>query len=582
MFKKGRIKKIEEERKAWEGGELAQQLRKFAMDESPNEFYTPLDIRDHDFLKDVGFPGKFPFTAGKYASQVRGSEPVKGGGHLASGGGLVRAGRYSGYGTAEDSREYYKYMISIGQRSGPNLAFDLPTQCGLDPDHPQALGEVGKTGVAITTFKDVETLYEAFVGDYDLDKIASNFTINPMAPVIVAMYIALAEKRSIHLDKLRCTPQHDILKEPVARGTQIFPLEHSMRLLRDTIVFFTKNMPLAHPVSITGYHFREAGANRPQVLAFTLADAIAYVQLGIDAGLDVDEFAPRLSFLNFSGGPELFKEVALRRAARRMWAKIMRNRFKAKKPGSWILHDAGGSMAGHYHLTVARPLNNLVRAIIGGVAEALSGDIPTCMPPYDEALGLGHSLEAQQLAHDAARILLYEARLCDPIDPLAGSYYVESLTDQVEDEAWKLIETIDKMGGMVAAIEAGYIGNEIAQSAYQYQREVESGERVIVGVNRFTDENELEVTTNRVVPDLYDSGKRMRAEERQIRNVMEIRKQRDNEMVKVTLGKLKEAAQDESANLIRPLVEAVKSYATVQEISDTLKKVFGSYEEPEF
>lgn len=582
MFRKECFKKIEKEKKAWEDGEVAHQLNKFSLDKSPNRFYTPLDIKDHDFLKDVGFPGKFPFTAGKYPTQVLGSEPVRGGGHLASGGGLVRAGRYSGYGTAEDTRDYYKYMISIGQRSGPNIAFDLPSQCGLDPDHPQAKGEVGNAGVAISTFRDFETVYEAFVGEHDLDKIASNFTINPMAPVVVAMYIALAEKRGIPLNKLRCTPQHDILKESVARGTQIFPLKHSMRLLRDTIVFFTKYMPLAHPVSITGYHFREAGANRPQVLAFTMADAIAYLQLGIDAGLDVDEFAPRLSFLNFSGSPELFKEVALRRAARRMWAKIMRYRFKAKKPTSWILHDAGGSMAGHYHLTVARPLNNLVRAIIGGVAEALSGDIPTCMPPYDEALGLGHSLEAQQLAHDAARILLYEARLCDTIDPLAGSYYVESLTDQIENEAWKLIETIDKMGGMVAAIETGYISNEIAQSAYHYQREVENSERVIVGVNKFTEENELAVTTNRVVPDPYDSGKRMRAEERQIRNVIEIRKLRDNEMVKGTLGKLIEAAQDESTNLIRPLVEAVKSYATVQEINDTLKIVFGSYEEPEF
>jgi methylmalonyl-CoA mutase N-terminal domain/subunit len=582
MFKKEHIKKIEEERKAWEDGELAQQLKKFAMDKSPNEFYTPLDIRDHDFLKDVGFPGRFPFTAGKYPTQVRGSEPVKGGGHLASGGGLVRAGRYSGYGTAEDTRDYYKYMISIGQRSGPNLAFDLPTQCGLDPDHPQARGEVGKAGVAITTFKDFETLYEAFVGEYNLDKIASNYTINPMAPVIVAMYIALAEKRGIPLSKIRCTPQHDILKEAVARGTQIFPLKHSMRLLKDTIVFFNKYMPLAHPVSITGYHYREAGASRPQVLAFTLADAIAYIQLGIDAGIDVDAFAPRLSFLNFSGSPELFKEVALRRAARRMWAKIMRERFKAKKHASWILHDAGGSMAGHYHLTVARPLNNLVRAIIGGFAEALSGDIPTCMPPYDEALGLGHSLEAMQLAHDAARILLYEARLCDVIDPLSGSYYVESLTDQIEKEAWVIINTIDKMGGMVAAIESGYISNQIAQSAYQYQREVETGERVIVGVNKFVGENELEVTTNRVVPDLYDSEKRVRAEESQIRNVMEVRKQRNNEMVRAALRQLKKTAQDESGNLIRPLVEVVKTYATIGEISDTLKQVFGSYQEPEF
>ncbi len=581
MFDRQSLEQMERKRKLWEEGELKRSLKNFGLTKSPNEFCTPLDIKEHDFLRDVGFPGEYPFTAGRYATQVPGSEPVRGGGHVPSGGGLVRTGRYSGYGTAEDSRDYYKYMISRGQTSGPNLAFDLPTQCGFDPDHPMASGEVGRTGVAISTLRDFEVLYEAFVGELDLDKIHSAFTMNPLANVILAMYIALAEQRGIPLNKIRCTPQNDILKEAVARGTQIFPLKHSMRMIRDTIVYGITYMPLMHPISITGYHFREAGASRIQTLAFTLADAIAYVQLGVDAGLDVDKFVPRLSFLNFSGSLELFKEIALRRAARRMWAKITRDRFKAKDARSWIMREVGNNMSGSYTATVERPLNNLTRSVIGGIAAALSGDIPTCQPPYDEPLRLGHSAEAMQLAEDAARILLYEARLCDVIDPLAGSYYVESLTDRTENEAWELIDRIDRKGGMVAAIELGYIEREIAESAYQYQKEVETGERVIVGVNKFVGEDELEVNTNRLVPDPYDPEKRAKAEERQIANLAEVKRQRDNKAVQTTLKRLKEAAQDESVNIIPPLVETVKTYATVGEICDTLKQVFGTYQQPE-
>ncbi len=581
MFDRKRLEQMERKRKLWEEGELERSLKRFGLTRSPNEFYTPLDIKEHNFLSDVGFPGEFPFTAGSYATQVPGSEPVRGGGHVPSGGGLVRTGRYSGYGTAEDSRDYYKYMISRGQTSGPNLAFDLPTQCGFDPDHPMASGEVGRAGVAISTLRDFEVLYEAFVGELDLDKIHSAFTINPLANVILAMYIALAEQRGIPLNKIRCTPQNDILKEAVARGTQIFPLKYSMRMARDTIVYGVSYMPLMHPISITGYHFREAGASRIQTLAFTLADAIAYVQLGVDAGLDVDKFVPRLSFLNFSGSLEFFKEIALRRAARRMWAKITRDRFKAKDARSWIMREVGNNMSGSYTATVERPLNNLTRSVIGGIAAALSGDIPTCEPPYDEPLGLGHSVEAMQLAEDAAKILLHEARLCDVLDPLAGSYYVESLTDQTENEAWELINRIDRTGGMVAAIELGYIEREIAESAYQYQKEVETGERVIVGVNKFVGEDELEVNTNRLVPDPYDPEKRAKAEERQIANLAEVKRQRDNKAVQTTLKRLKEAAQDESVNIIPPLVETVKTYATVGEICDTLKQVFGTYQQPE-
>jgi len=581
MFDKDYLNKIQKQRNDWENGELAQSLKRFKLNKSPNQFYTPLDIKNNDFLTDVGFPGQYPFTAGRYATQVPGSEVVRGGGHVASGGGLIRSGKYSGYGTAEDSRDYYKYMISRGQTSGPNIAFDLPTQCGIDPDDPIAKGEVGRVGVAITTLQDMETIYEPFVGNSDLDKISSAYTINPLANVMLAMYIAIAEKRGIPLNKIRCTPQNDVLKEAVARGTQIFPLHYSMRMTRDTILYGVKYMPLLRPISITGYHFREAGATRVQTLAYTLADAIAYVQLGIDAGLAVDSFISNLSFLNFSGSMELFKEVALRRAGRRMWAKIASKRFKSRDPKSWIMREVGNNMSGTYTATVQRPLNNLTRTVIGGVAAALSGDIPTCYPPYDEALRLGHSMEALQLAEDAGRIILYEARLCDVIDPLAGSYYVESLTDEIEKEAWDIIEKIDSMGGMVAAIESGYIDKEIAKSAYQYQKEIEDGNHVVVGVNKFVDDNEIEVTTNRLVPDPYDPEKRAKAEENQIAKLIKIKKERDNKAVHKALNQLTAAAKDETVNIIPVLVDVVKTYATTGEICQRLTEVFGSYQQPE-
>ena len=580
-FDKEALEETERRRREWEEGPLKQQLKRFGISESPNKFYTPVDIKEHDFVEEVGFPGEYPFTAGKYASQAPEAAPRRGGGHISGGKGLVRTGRYSGYGTAEDTRDYYKMMISWGQTAGPNLAFDLPTQCGYDSDAPEARGEVGKTGVAIDTLMDFKTIYEPYVGDLDLDKIATAWTINPMANIILAMYIALAEERGIPKDKLRCTPQNDILKEAVARGTTIFPLKPSMRMVRDTIIYSVTDMPALHPVSIPGHHHREAGASRPQVLAFCLADGIAYIQLGIDAGLDVDTFAPRLTFLDWSGSQEIFKEVALRRAARRMWAKIMRERFKAKNPRSWLLRDTGGAMAGFDNFIRQRPLNNLIRSVLGGVAEALSGDIPTCYPPYDEALGTGHSLEGLQLIEDAARIITYEARLCEVLDPLAGSYYVEYLTDEIENGAWEIINEIDKMGGMVAAVESGWVDREIAKSALTRQRAIETGEQVVVGLNRFISEEEIEVNINRQVPHPYDPEKRAKAEEQQVAKLQEVRKKRDNQAVQRALKQVKEAAQDESVNIIPPLVDAVKVYATVGEITNTLKEVFGVWQDTE-
>jgi len=580
MLSKEDLREIRKRRTEWEEKVVKKQLARFGVPESPQKFYTPLDVKDYDFLQNTGFPGQYPYTAGKYASLPPGAAPAIGGGHSSAGGGLVRAGRYSGYGTAEDTRDYYKFMIAHGQVPGVNLAFDLPTQCGYDSDAPEARGEVGKTGVAIDTLRDFEVLYEPFTGNANLDRINSAWTINPLANVILAMYVALAKKRGVPISKLNCTPQNDILKECVSRGTHIFPLKPAMRMTRDTIVFGATEMPGLHPVSINGHHPREAGGSREQVLGLHLAFGIAYLQLGIDAGLDIDKFAPRITFNDSSGSLEMFKEIAYLRAARRMWARILRDRFGAKDPRSMIYRDIGGCMMGFDNATRQRPLNNIIRSVIGGVAEALSGYVPTCQPPFDEPLGLGHSMEAIQLELDAARIIMYEARLCDVADPLAGSYYVEHLTDELEKAGWEVIKEIDEMGGIVAAIESGWVDREIARSAYEKQRAIETGEKTVVGVNKFTGEDELEITINRVVPDPYDPEKRARAEEQQLANLAKVKGERDDQAVKVALKRVRGTAQDETANVIPSLVEAVEAYATVGEIINTLKEVFGTYQEP--
>ncbi len=573
MFEKDRLEEIERKRKEWEEGTLRQSLERFGVTESPQKFYTPLDIENHDFLEAVGFPGEYPFTADVYPTAVptlalMGAAPTE----------LVRAGMYSGYGTAEDTRDYYNYMRSIGRPGGPNIAFDLPTQCGYDSDHPTARGEGGKVGVAVDTLRDMEVIYEAFVGDNDLDKIASNFTINAPCNVILTMYFALAEKRGIPPDRLRGTPQNDILKEFVAHGTYIFPPKPSMRMVRDTITYCTEHAPLMNTISICGYHMREAGATGPQAVAFTFANAIAYAQLAMDAGLDADTFLPRFTFLSFGGSMEFFEEIALQRAARRMWAKIAKERLGAKNPRCWILRQAAAGHIGEVSKTVQRPLNNFIRAVIGGVASSLSGGGPFTGFPYDEPLGLGHSLEGWQLNIDAMRVLMHEAKLCEVADPLAGSYYVESLTDQMEQEAWKELEKIDALGGAVAAIERGYMQQEITKSAYRFQQEVERREKVVVGVNRFTGEHELEVTTTRLVEHPYDPVKRAQAEEKQIANLDRVKRERDNEKVNACLMHLEEAARDEKVNLIPIILEAVKEYTSLGEICGVLRDVFGEYQ----
>ncbi len=572
------LKKIREEKGKWEEKTLKPALQRFKLKESPTRFYSPLDAGESfDFLEKVGFPGQYPFTAGTFPTfPYRTGE--RGSGSIAQAPGLARAGRYSGYGSAEDTRDYYLHMKRIGQKAGPNIAFDLPTQIGYDSDHPLAAGEVGKVGVAVDTLRDMEIIFEAFSGENDIDRTASNFTINAPANIIMAMYLALADQRGISWDKLRATPQNEILKEYIARGTYIFPPRHAMRMFRDSLVFFVKHVPNVNITSMGGFHIREAGATREQDLAYSMAVGAAYLQEGVNAGLQVDDFAPRFSFNAFGGSMEFFKEIAFHRAARRMWAKVVKEKFGAKNERSMLLRMASTAHCGRVNCSVHRPLNNLTRSIVGGIAAALSGGPPNCNPPFDEPMGLGWSLEAIQLSEDAARILQNEARLTEVMDPLAGSYYVESLTDQVENSAWAEFDRIQSMGGVVKAIESGYLQREVAKSAYERQKRLEEGEDLIIGVNCYTGEEELEVQTTRLVPHPYDPDRREQAEKVQIERLKEVKKGRDSKKVAELLKKLKGEAAQEEVNLFPTLIECVKSYATVQEICDTLREVFGEYQ----
>ncbi|MDT7943735.1 MAG: methylmalonyl-CoA mutase family protein [Dehalococcoidia bacterium] len=560
---------LERERQRWEETTLRRNLERLGLERSPVRLYTPLDVKPKRYMERLGFPGEYPFTRGTYAVPLMAT--AYGGDAM---GVRPTAGVYAGYGTAEDTRDLWRQE----RRRGANVAFDLPTQCGYDSDHPMAEGEVGRVGVAIDTLADFETLYEAFDGITTLDRMASNFTINAPCNIILAMYFALAEKKGVPWSKLRGTPQNDILKEFAARGTYIFPPRPSMRMIRDTITFCHKYAPEMNVISICGYHMREAGATEVQASGFTFAHAIAYVQLGVDAGLDVDEFIPRFTFLDFGGGMDFWREIARARANRRIWARIMRERFGAKNPRSWIMRGGDSIFVGPSCYTLQRPLNNLIRGVIGGIASYLATGFGTGGVPWDEPLGLGHSYEARQLTLDATRIMRFEAKLGEVVDPLAGSYFVEALTDQVEEEIWDVIRKVDEIGGAVEAIETGYTLREIARSAYEQQRQLETGERVIVGVNKFTGENEIEVIPPRLVPHPYDPKRLETAEERQKAKLKKIKEERDQARVNMALKAIREAAKNEKENLIPYFIDAVKAYCTIGEICDVLRDVFGVWE----
>ena len=573
---------IRQKEKAWQENTVQKALKRFpVLKESPSRMYSPLDLKeDFDFLEKVGFPGEYPFTAGTYpfdpnAGLSRLAAKIPAGTRV-----TTRAALYSGYGRPEDTRDYYQALINRGGRQGPNLAMDLPTQCGYDSDNPLIEGEVGKVGVAIDTLRDFEVIYEPYQGNLNLDNIASNFTINSMAIYIMAMYAALAEKRGIPLNKLRATPQNDILKEYVARGTYIYPPRPAMRLFRDTLLFLNEHMPHVNITSIGGYHIREAGANREQDLAYSMAIGIAYFQEGINAGLDIDAFAPRFTFNAFGGSMEFLKEIAFQRAARRMYARILKEKFGAKNPRSMIIRQPITAHIGPSDTTMQRPLNNLTRAVVGAIAGALSGGQPSPFPPYDEPLGLGWSREAQQLMIDAGRILVSEARLRDVEDPFAGSYCMEAMTDEVEEAAWEELNKVEEMGGAVTAIESGYMQKQISRSAYERQKAISNGDILIVGVNCFTGEHELEVSTTRLVPHPYDPDKRAKAEEEQIAALKEVKRSRDNNEVNRLLKELKSKAENEDENLMPHLIECAKAYVSIQEVSDVFRDVFGEYESP--
>jgi methylmalonyl-CoA mutase N-terminal domain/subunit len=508
--------------------------------------YTPLDLMDWDYGSQIGFAGEFPFTRGVQPTMYRGRHWT------------MR--QYAGFATAEESNRRYKFLLEQGQ-TGLSVAFDLPTQIGYDSDHEMAMGEVGKVGVAIDSLQDMETLF----GGIPLEKVSTSMTINAPAAILLAMYIAVAEEQGITPVKLRGTIQNDILKEYSSRGTYIFPPRPSMRIVTDIFAYCSEQVPQWNTISISGYHMREAGSTAVQEVAFTLANGIAYVQAALEAGLDVDKFGPRLSFF-FNAHLDFFEEVAKYRAARRLWAKIMKERFGAKDPRSMMIRfhtqTAGCS------LTAQQPKNNIVRVAFQAMAAVLGGTQSLHTNSMDEALCLP-SQEAVQVALRTQQIVAHETGVCDTVDPLGGSYYVEALTQEIFDRAEAYIQKIDDMGGATAAIEKGYIQKEIQDSAYQYQREIEQNERIVVGLNRFQVQEEKPSNLLRVDPAVRVS---------QVDKLHKLKSERDGEKVKKTLAELRQTAEGHD-NLMVPILEAVKSYATLGEICDTLREVFGEYQQ---
>ena len=509
--------------------------------------YTPLDIEDFDYGEKLGFPGQYPFTRGVQPTMYRGR--------------LWTMRAYAGFATAEETNARYKYLLEAGQ-TGLSVAMDLPTQIGLDSDHELSHGEVGKVGVAIDSLADMEALYDGI----PLDKVSTSMTINGPAAVLLAMYVAVAEKQGVKPEALKGTIQNDILKEYIARGTYIFPPRPSMRLITDTFEYCSKNIPKWNTISVGAYHIREAGASEVQEIAFAFANAMAYIDAAIKAGQKVDDFAPGISWI-FTAGLDFFGEVAKFRAARRLWARIMKERYGASVPKAQMLrvhvHTAGSV------LTAQQPLNNVVRITWQALSAVLGGIQSMACCAYDEAIALPTE-ESATLALRTQQLLAYESGVTDTIDPLAGSYYIETLTDKIEKEAYDYIDKIDRMGGAVAAIEQGYMQQEMAAHAYEYQHEVELGKRTVIGVNKFNDSKKL-AEQDVLTADLSVG-------ERQIARLEKMKAARDNEAVKAALEKLREAAKG-TENLMPYLIDAVKTYATLGEICGVLREEFGEYKQ---
>jgi methylmalonyl-CoA mutase N-terminal domain/subunit len=555
MFDDEDLATIREAKAEWEAetleptvdrfGERAEQFDTDTGGQDVDRLYTPDDVADLDYTEDLGFPGEEPYTRGVYPTMHRGR--------------LWTMRQYAGMGTARETNERFNYLIDQGS-SGLSMAFDLPTQMGYDSDASMAAGEVGKAGVSIDTLADFETVFEWI----PLDEVSTSMTINAPAVVLLAMYIAVGDKQGVDREELRGTLQNDIMKEYIARNLFIYPPEPSMRLITDTFAFGAEEVPNFNTISISGYHIREAGSTAAQEIAFTLANGIEYVEAAIEAGQDVDEFAPQLSFF-FNAHNNIFEEVAKFRAARRLWATIMDERFGAENPKSKQLKfhaQTGGST-----LTAQQIENNVVRVGYQALAAVLGGTQSLHTNGKDEALSLPTE-ESVRTALRTQQILAHESGAADTIDPLAGSYYVESLTDDVEAEAREIIDTIDERGGMLRAVDTGYVQQQIQDVAYERQQEIEQGERIIVGVNEFEVDEE---------PDMELESADEEDEARQVERLEAVKADRDDGAVDDALGRVAEAAAT-GDNVLPPVIEAVKAYATVQEICDVFREEFGEYQ----
>ena len=514
--------------------------------------YTPEDVVQIDYNRDIGYPGEYPYTRGVQASMYRGR--------------LWSIRQYAGYGTAGETNKRFRFLLKEGQ-PGLSVAFDLPTQLGYDSDDPLSMGEVGKVGVAIDTLADMETMFDGI----PLDQVSTSMTINAPASVLVAMYAVVGQKQGVPLDRIAGTAQNDVLKEYVARGTYIYPPKPSLRLAADLMSYCARELPRFNAISISGYHMREAGCTAAQEMAFTFANAIAYIEGAIERGVSVDDVGPRISWI-FNTQNNFLEEVAKYRALRRMWAKIMRERFKAEDARSWMLRthvQTGGAT-----LTAQQPENNIVRAALQALATALGGVQSLALSCYDEALALPTE-EAQRIAVRTQQVIGYESGVENTADPLGGSYYIEWLTNELERKAWEYLGRVEDVGGAIAAIESGYVQREIQEASYAYQQAIDEGKKVIVGVNKFANENEEPQMIFRVNPE---------AERAQIERLAHVRKERDQALVDAALSRLEEVSREGDAgragNLMHPIMEAVKAYASVGEICGVMRRVFGDYQPP--
>jgi methylmalonyl-CoA mutase N-terminal domain/subunit len=516
-------------------------------DKPVDRLYLPESYCEADYLEKLGFPGQYPYTRGVQPTMYRGR--------------LWTMRQYAGFGSAEESNKRYRYLLKQGQ-TGLSVAFDLPTQIGYDSDDPRTEGEVGKVGVAIDTLQDMEILFDGI----PLDKISTSMTINAPAAILLAMYIAVAEKQGVDKVHLRGTTQNDILKEYVARGTYIFPPEPSMRLITDVFAYCSRELPLWNTISISGYHIREAGSDASQEIAFTLANGIEYVRAAVAAGLDVDDFAGRLSFF-FNAHNDLLEEVAKFRAARRIWARIMKERFRAAEQKSMMLRfhtQTGGST-----LTAQQPDNNIIRVAIQALGAVLGGTQSLHTNSREEALALPAE-ESVRLALRTQQILAYESGVTSTVDPLAGSYYLEALTDRIELEVWQYIDRIEALGGMIPSILKGYVQKQIQESAFRTQKDIEKGERIVVGLNKFQTDEKKPQHLLRVDPAVRNL---------QIEKLSRIKASRNASRVEETLNRLREGAKQRDVNLLPLILEAVKEYVTLGEICQILREEFGEHKE---